>query len=801
MLLSHMYNGSKIRMRKNGANQGTTNYSSGISNSSQPMYLAVSPYYSGSLADYMDGDIAEVIVFNDNHNAVERILVQNYLGAKYGLSVSNRRYDFSSTHGHDVMGIGKKNSNEVTSAKGQGILEIKNASSLDSDDYLLLGHNNGDLTAKYDDAPAEYTYRINRSWRSDMTNDVGTVTITIDLDGLGFPTDANEFGLLIDDNGDFSDASVHTTGVSYSGTEVSFTGVDINYGDYISLGIYSSITWDGTQFEHGSGSSNEPNSSDGDRKFYVSGASGSLTADAEVYSMVVSGTGNITLNSNSELTVNNNIQNDGVINVSDGAGLNQAHSGANENSGTGTYNIDRVGLGTINGYNGISSPVSDANIISTFPNNNPCDMFLFNGEIQKWKYDYTAGYTTTCLGNSVTFSATDLIGGADGILNVAAGYFIPGYSTPSKTFSGTANNGDISVPVYVENNPNNVNWTGDDWNLIGNPYPGAISATAFWNENAVNNSRITNAIYYWEDDATSGSGYNQNDDYASWNLLGGTSSSNSSEIPNGYISSCQGFWVIADANTDIVFNNSMRGGTNTQFFKAENNIADARFWFSVENDAGNYNQLLVGFTDEATLGVDKAYDAIKQNGNPDMYMGTVINEEVYAIQGLPNLAESESHEIPLELFSSSAGLHTFKMDSIENNSSSYSLVLVDKIKQKTHDIENGIATIYLDTAGTYKNRFYLAVTREDNNSATSIDELNKQKVFTYYSNNQIVINLLGDRVREIELYTLNGSILAHQNGSNSDIKYLPTNNVAQGVYLISLKHISGAITTKKIFIK
>lgn len=807
-MVNHWYNGSKIKFYKSGANQGTTNYSYGIYNSTEPLYIGVSPYYSGSLTDYLDGNIAEIIIFDDNLKNIERILVDNYLSSKYNISTTNDRYAYESTHKHEVFGIGRKNSssNSVTTAQGQGIVEISSPSALANNEYLLVGHDNNALTAYYTDAPNEFTYRLNRSWRVDETGDVGTVSISFDVTGLGLPTDANEYALLIDTDGDFSNATVHTTGASYSSNTISFTGVDFSDGNYFTLAPYRAVTWNGSSFAYGSGAASAPNSSDSDRKFYVYGSGGSLTSDASVRNMVVTGAGAITLSSNATITVSNEITNNGTVTVESGAGIVQTHSSADANSGSGTYNIKRVGLSSVNGYNGISSPIQSASISSTFPSNNPCDIFMFDGDLQLWKYDYTSGYTTTCQGNSVTFGSTDVVTGGDGNMNVATGYYVPGYTTPTKTFSGTINNGQITKAVYKEVNPNNVNWTGDDWNLVGNPYPSAINATSFWNENAINNSRITNAIYFWEDDVSSGSGYNQYDDYASWNASGGTSSSNSAEVPNGYISSCQGFWVIANASTNIVFNNSMRGGTNTQFFKQANQDSRSRFWFSVESSSGDYNQMLLSFDNNTTLGVDDAYDAIKYVGNPDMYMGSVINNETYVIQGRPHLQMDETTEIPLELFSNTKGLHFFKLDSIENKNNEYKMVLLDKLHDKEYDITNGVATIFLKTKGKYSNRFYLSATRkkQKDDTSTSVKEaVSSDKIFAYQLDNNIYVNLVNSssKAKRISLMTIDGKAITTKTVNGSKVEKIGVDNLSNGVYLLSIEHQSNQRSIKKIIIQ
>ena len=79
-------------------------------------------------------------------------------------------------------------------------------------------------------------------------------------------------------------------------------------------------------------------------------------------------------------------------------------------------------------------------------------------------------------------------------------------------FYGEFNNGEVSVSLV-----NNSGGAYDDWNFIGNPYPGAISADTFFTVNA----GLVDVIYLWDqatdpsNTASGNSGYNFSaDDYA-----------------------------------------------------------------------------------------------------------------------------------------------------------------------------------------------------------------------------------------------------------------------------------------------
>jgi hypothetical protein len=92
-----------------------------------------------------------------------------------------------------------------------------------------------------------------------------------------------------------------------------------------------------------------------------------------------------------------------------------------------------------------------------FSNTNQWDIFYFDGIIQNWAYDFT-GY------------------GGDDYMDIGRGYFIPGDGTSNpKHFNGNVNNGTLYFDIYTTTLGDKPYWDDDDWNLIGNPYPSAIS--------------------------------------------------------------------------------------------------------------------------------------------------------------------------------------------------------------------------------------------------------------------------------------------------------------------------------------
>ncbi|HTF82812.1 MAG TPA: gliding motility-associated C-terminal domain-containing protein [Cytophagales bacterium] len=177
-------------------------------------------YYIGSTSDtksdkedtFFDGYIANILVYNKILNPTEKLILENYLSAKYDIPLPqndlytmdrNRygNYDF------DMAGIGKSSdgSSQLT-AKGEGIVKISNPSDLSLNEYLFWAHNGMPYSLEITDLPTGVQQRLLRLWRIDEVGETGNVDITVDA--TGFLKDySKDLVLLIDKNNDgrFSD--------------------------------------------------------------------------------------------------------------------------------------------------------------------------------------------------------------------------------------------------------------------------------------------------------------------------------------------------------------------------------------------------------------------------------------------------------------------------------------------------------------------------------------------------------------------------------------------------------------------
>ncbi len=191
--------------------------------------------YDGTLASWSDfgvgrqgseswnGDISEVIVFNFSVNTAQRIIVENYLAAKYNFTLtSNDLYTMDNggngDYDYEVAGIGRVDASNIHNDSQAGIVRISKSTfgGLGNNEFLILGHNNGPLTSiGFTDVPTGVVSRLGRIWRVSERNTAGTSSVNVgrtfldfDLSGLNV-TAAADVRLLIDGDGDgdFSDAT------------------------------------------------------------------------------------------------------------------------------------------------------------------------------------------------------------------------------------------------------------------------------------------------------------------------------------------------------------------------------------------------------------------------------------------------------------------------------------------------------------------------------------------------------------------------------------------------------------------
>jgi hypothetical protein len=190
------------------------------------------------------GFIHEFFIYSSLLNTAQRIIVNNYVSAKYALTLSsndlytmdnpaNGNFDF------EVAGIGQaSDGTNHRDAKGSGAVRVWNPNDLANGEFLIWGHNNLNFSGGNTDVDnVIIRERLNRVWRVSEVGDVGNTYVSVDLSGtLGSAVGSN-LRLLIDRNGNgFADNDVAPVSGSFSGTVITFSGINLQNGDRFTIG-------------------------------------------------------------------------------------------------------------------------------------------------------------------------------------------------------------------------------------------------------------------------------------------------------------------------------------------------------------------------------------------------------------------------------------------------------------------------------------------------------------------------------------------------------------------------------------
>lgn len=505
---------------------------------------------------------------------------------------------------------------------------------------------------------------------------------------------------------------------------------------------------------------------------------------------------------------------------------------ANVNKTTRTYSYN---VGDLH-YVYWGSPVKTADIVSTFPNPNRGRRYFFSGQdFLDEKINATGAFGQDDIDDDDNDWHT-----ATGIMKPGHGYVVPNedpilppgpgpvnYSDIT-TFTGEFNTGDISVPVYRNDDElNDVNW-----NLLGNPYPSAISTDAFFSENGYSlgqpNKPLEVIIYLWTHNSQASSSnagnqaYNYSlDDYAYVNLSGGTAAISGGDIPNKFIPSGQGFFVqmhndatpisgvFPNYSSSVKFTNSMRmadGISNSQFFKNsqtknKSGVTENKIWINLTSDNGVFSQVLIAYLNGATNEDDGlSYDASRITTPNSTILYSIISDsdKKFVIQGKNENSINSNETINIG-FSTKIDVPTLYTLSIADFQGDFlttnTIYLKDNLLNKLHKLTDSDYT-FTSEVGEFNSRFDIVF----NANALSVNNIDKDV------NALKIVELQDDQVqfstsnslsiKSVRIYDLLGRQLYNLSGSRS-VEVYNLSNLGNTVYIAKVQLSNGTIITKK----
>jgi GEVED domain/Fibronectin type III domain len=541
------------------------------------------------------------------------------------------------------------------------------------------------------------------------------------------------------------------------------------------------------------------------------------TTDGVGGRLIVQNGATLTQQSNSILTFDGAITVDtgGTYTMLDSASLFQETDVANTVNGT--FNMQRTATISEDDYVYWSSPVDNFLIQNVSP-----------GTID-YNYEWLptlnqgpgpVGIPTMFFGEWQSYNT--------GAMDVGKGYIVKGPvghgSTDAPftaTFSGTPNNGSITQPIergthntglytfqpYAGGDILNITDDDDNWNLIGNPYPSAISLEDFISDNGT----IDGFVYLWTHGTDIGIGntdsfyddftYNYNvADYIAINSVG---VSNPTGFDRRYIGAGQGFFVLMNdsgtTNENVEFHNYMRRADgfyrNDLFFRSANTDIEEedaatkhRIWLDYVTPSGGTNTTLIGYVNGATNDKDRMYDAKTTRGE-GLNLYSLLDEDTYIIQGRQTPFVN-TDTVPLGLNITEAGIQTIAINTVDGLflDTDQDIYIEDATTGITHNLNNAPYTFTSDAVGNVNDRFILTY-RASTLSIEDFDILNVIKV--YEESETIVVTSSQETIASIEVYDMLGRTLFNKRSINSD--RFTINNISpdNATLIVKVKLVNG----------
>ncbi|RAK23836.1 lamin tail-like protein [Flavobacterium aquaticum] len=530
----------------------------------------------------------------------------------------------------------------------------------------------------------------------------------------------------------------------------------------------SATTWNGATWSNGT--------PDVSKLAIINGNYDTTThGDFECCSLLVNATFTLNIQADDYVLIQNDLTVNGTLNVLNDGSLVQVNDlGVN----TGNISYQRIASVKLQDYVYWSSPVSGFDVNSISP---------LTPAYYHWQWNPTILNPNGGEGNWVNASTT-MLGGKGYIVRAPSGFS----NTVNQNWTATFNNGVANNGVYTPTiargtdlnagtaGPNGVMRTvnDDNWNLLGNPYPSAISIGAFLTANP----QLDGFVRLWTHGTLPTSSvdpfynnftYNYSaSDYIAINGAGATSGPGTLSV----IGAGQGFFVLMDpgaaTTTTATFNNAMRniGYSNNQFYRSANvvnsapggNIERHRIWLDLVSPTNQTTRTLVAYVEGATEGKDRMFDALTDYKSAQNFY-SLIDDQVMTIQG-KGLPFYQEDKVPLGIKIASNGIYKIAIGAIDGLfEQGQNIYLEDKLLGIIHDLRQAPYS-FTGTSGVVNNRFVLRYTNETlgNEDFETLDN----SVFVIGGDN-LSVTSTKESIKDVMVYDVLGRLIKNKQNVNS----------------------------------
>ena len=214
------------------------------------------------------------------------------------------------------------------------------------------------------------------------------------------------------------------------------------------------------------------------------------------------------------------------------------------------------------------------------------------------------------------------------------------------------------------------------------------------------------------------------------------------------------------------------------------------------NPEGFRRQILLGFDENSTDGIDLGYDgeSIGVTAN-DMYWS--LENQKYVIQALPDF--NIEREVAIGLATETAGGGTITLDGLENIDNTVGIYIKDNYTGITHDLRASDFQVSIP-AGNTDDKYSLVFKPEN---ALSINTEILENGITMYTDTEteevVITNNTNFKLEVIDIHTILGQkIISIKEGIDENTIRIPIDNQASGIYVISIYSEQGKISKKLV---
>ena len=428
------------------------------------------------------------------------------------------------------------------------------------------------------------------------------------------------------------------------------------------------------------------------------------------------------------------LMNNGHITLESDAALIQGV--ASTNTGMGTYEVIRTAPQNKNQFRFLSSPIDNINIQNVYGGSNVAQFDPAN---------HAVGNGWTYLSNGTLENARGYAVNGSNLLNGGEG---------RRHYIGNVNNGIVSIPIdgTIYGSPY------DGWNLIGNPYPSAVSITALM----TSNPSLGSVTLYDQ----------SNSNYITYNSI---------NAAGAKIASGEAFYThFIGPNTNINFDNSHR--LEEVGAMAKNSSTSLSSLTIRDEDEAEYTTH-IAFTDKASDTFDLNYDAPLIPQANQLSLFSSLENESYAIQSFAPVKNNKKVIVGIE---GKAGNYTIELSQYNNFTNDIKVILTDKLSGKKCDLLKEAYTFYKASDEKVSNRFEITYQKEKTLPTSELNDINTNCIRNYITLEATDIMLID----LVKLYDLNGKLISswkHVDLSNQQqklqIELLPPGNYILELYL------------------